>query len=112
LEELDFGFLFCRVAHFYGYDDERILGWTMRRFWMFHENVDRISAQQDMRRLTVAACAQSGEAATDYRRKLIVEVGDIAKMSARSKVAESAQRDEGGIDLLKGMAEQTIGSRV
>lgn len=83
----------------------------MRRFWMFHENVDRISAQKDMRSLTVAACSQSGQAATDYRQKLVIEIGTVAKMSAKSVMEESAQRDEGGIDLLKSMAEQRIGSR-
>jgi hypothetical protein len=83
----------------------------MKRFWLFHENVDRISAQKDMRALTVSACSRSGEMATDYRRRLVVEVGNVAKMTSKSVMEESAQRDEGGIDLLKGMAEQTIGSR-
>lgn len=85
---------------------------TMRRFWLAHECIDRISAQQDMRRLTVSAVAQSGEAASDYRRKLIVEVGNIAKMSSAAVIQESAQRDEEGFADLKFMAGQTIGSRV
>jgi hypothetical protein len=85
---------------------------TMKRFWLAHECVDRISAQKDMRNLTVSVVAQSGDAASDYRRKLIVEVGPIAKMSTASMVQESAQRDEGGFAELKEMADKTIGSRV
>lgn len=84
----------------------------MRRFWLFHECVDRISAQKDMRALTVSSVAQSGEAASDYRQRLIVEVGHIAKMSSAAAVQESAQRDEEGFAALGLMATQTIGSRV
>jgi hypothetical protein len=84
----------------------------MQRFWLFHENVDRISAQKDMRTLTVSASSQSSEGATAYRKQLIVEIGNIAKMSASAMAAQSAERDEGGINLLKQMAGQTIGSRI
>lgn len=84
----------------------------MKRFWLAHECVDRISAQQDMRTLTVSAVSQSGEAASDYRRRLIVEVGEVAKMSTAAVIDESAQRDEGGASALKFMADQSIGSRV
>jgi hypothetical protein len=84
----------------------------MRRFWLFHANVDRISAQKDMRALTVSACSQSGPMANEYRQKLIVEVGTIAKMRGRALAAEKAKADEGGIELLRQMAGQTLGSRI
>jgi len=85
---------------------------TMKRFWLAHECIDRISAQKDMRALTVAAVSQSGEAASDYRRKLIVEIGTLAKVSEAAVIQESAQRDEEGFAALKLMEGQTIGSRV
>jgi hypothetical protein len=85
----------------------------MRRFWLYHENVDRISAQKDMRALTVAAVSQQdGPVISDYRQRLIVEVGQIAKMSSAAVIKQEAQRDEEGFADLKFMAEQTIGSRV
>lgn len=85
----------------------------MRRFWLFHENVDRISAQKDMRALTIAAVSQQdGPVVSDYRQRLIVEVGNVAKMNTQSVMREEAQRDEEGCSALKFMAEQTIGSKV
>jgi hypothetical protein len=86
---------------------------TMRRFWLFHESVDRISAQKDMRALTIAAVAQQeGPVVSDYRKNLIIEVGNVAKMSAEVVKRQDEQRDVEGFASLKSMAEQTIGSKV
>lgn len=67
----------------------------LRAFWLMSGNVDRIQAQKDVRSLTVAACAQGGEAATTCRTQLIVEVGTIVK------VGMDVRRDADAISTLK-----------
>jgi hypothetical protein len=50
----------------------------LKSFWMMAENIDRIAAQSDMRRLTVASAAHlGGEASQSVRNRLEIEKGDI-----------------------------------
>jgi hypothetical protein len=73
----------------------------IKTFWLMSGNIDRIMAQMDMRKLSVANVAQGGEeAAKEYRQKLVVEAGMIVKLS---KKAEHA-RDEQGFSELKELA--------
>lgn len=60
-----------------------------------------------MRSLTVAACSQGGgEAAQDYRKSLVVEIGTVTKF--KFDPVGDAVRDEDGISVLKEMADQKV----
>jgi hypothetical protein len=77
----------------------------IKAFWMLSRNIDRIKAQEDMRSLTVAACSQgSAEAAQSYRESLVIEIGTITKF--KFDPIGDAVRDDDGISVLKGMADQ------
>lgn len=74
----------------------------IRTFWLMNSNIDRILAQQDMRSLSVAVCGQGGaEAAQEYRKRLVIEVGTIVKLE-ENPILE-AVRDEEGFEALKTM---------
>jgi hypothetical protein len=66
-------------------------------------NIDRIMAQKDMRSLTVANSAQSGEGAQQCRERLNAETGEIVKVAFRPL---EAKRDEKGFAELKAMANK------
>ena len=78
---LDFGYVFCRVMHFYGLSDRHVLDMPIRRFWLLVKNINRISAERDMRTLTVTTVAAQGndEARKSYRSQLILEMGTVVK---------------------------------
>lgn len=72
----------------------------LKTFWMMSGNIDRIMAQKDMRSLTVAVCGQGGEAAAEFRQRLVLETGTIVK------VQMVHARDEAGFQELKELAAQ------
>ena len=109
IEELDFGFLFCRVMHFYHYSREEVLKLPMKFFWLLNQNIDRITAQGDIRKLQVATCSQDSEATAAYRKQLFLELGDVVKKAKTFDAVPNADRDEAGIRELKILAKQRIG---
>jgi len=74
----------------------------IRTFWLMSDNIDRISAQGDVRALTVAVCGQGGEPATRLRESLVVEIGQVVKLR---EDPTNAARDEEGFHELKMMAQ-------
>lgn len=112
MEEIDFGFFFCRVMHFFSMSYEAVLRLPLRTFWLLNRNIDRIEARRDMRAMSVAMVAQSdGETANTFRQELVIEAGVIVKLEGEGDPANplEAKRDEMGFADLKRMAGQTIG---
>jgi hypothetical protein len=81
-----------------GFDE--VMRLPVRAFWLLSNSVHRIQADSDLRSLSIAAGAQSGEGFENLREALTKEVGEITKQSGRI----SAARDEEGFELLKNMA--------
>jgi hypothetical protein len=81
-----------------------VMSVPIRAFWLMNFNIDRVQAQGDIRALTVAISGQDGEAAQDYRQKLVLEVGTIVKLEEGSVLSE--KRDEEGFSELREMAKQ------
>ncbi|CAB4122133.1 hypothetical protein UFOVP26_88 [uncultured Caudovirales phage] len=75
--------------------DLEVLRMPIRRFWLMNTSIERISAQTDIRRLTIAASAQSAENAQQTRDSLISEIGMV--------VLNKPVRDEEGFNDLKQM---------
>jgi hypothetical protein len=81
---MDFGFVFCRLCHFYAMSDRQVLRMPIRRFWLMQLNINRISAERDMRSLSVsAAAACSGDGIKQYRETLVLEIGNVAKVEEK-----------------------------
>lgn len=59
--------------------DEQVMKMPARRFWLMSNNIHRIEAERDMRRLTLGSVSQSGEAAKDYRQQLERELGKVVE---------------------------------
>lgn len=73
----------------------------IKTFWLMNRNIERIQAQKDMRSLTVAVCGQGGEAAQEFRQRLVVETGTTVKL--KFDPVRDATRDEEGFSALKEM---------
>lgn len=92
--------------HFYsiGYTD--LLALPIRVFWFMNSQIDRIAAQKDMRSLNVAVCSMGGEAATNHRERLILEIGSIVTAKNDPLSAANTARDEQGFAELRAMANE------
>ena len=78
----------------------------IRAFWMMANTIDRIEAQQDLRKLTISVTCQGQEAAQNHRERLILEVGEVVKLNGKRQISAlpNAERDEVGFAELKAMA--------
>lgn len=77
----------------------------IRRFWLLHKNVARIAAEEQMQSLTTASAASSSESAKEYRDQLVIAMGEV------STVVDN-DRDESGVEMLKMMSGQKLGSKI
>lgn len=108
MEEIDFGFFFCRVLSFYSLRYDDVMELPLKTFWLLSNNIDRITARADLRAFGTATAAQATpEYVKTYHDRLNKEVGVIVKTKAESPL--DAKRDEEGFNLLKRMADQKIG---
>ena len=78
----------------------------IRRFWLLHKNVARIAAEEQMQSLTTASAASSSdESVKEYRDQLVIAMGEV------STVVDN-DRDESGVEMLKMMSGQKLGSKI
>lgn len=90
---------------FYGVSYEALLATPIKTFWFMNQCIERIRAQNDMRALSVAVCGQGGgEAAQEYRKRLVIEQGDVLKL--KFDPVKSAERDEEGFHALKTLIQR------
>lgn len=109
MEEVDFGFFFCRVMGYYGMGFDAVRALPLKTFWAMHRNIDRIEARDDQRRLALGIVSQSTpETVATYRQALVLEAGTIVRMDDEVNPM-LARRDEEGFAELRKMAGQTIG---
>jgi len=87
---------------FYGQRYDDVMALPIKAFWLMNRNIDRIAARQDLRRLSIAMCAQSSEAANHLRESLNAEGGTVVK--TRQEDPLEAKRDEQGFAELKRLA--------
>lgn len=74
----------------------------IRCFWELSRNINRISAQNDLRALSVARYSQSysQEHITEFRDKLIIEMGEVFEYKVTKEQIESEQLDRAGLHSL------------
>ena len=99
--EIDFGFVFCEVSHFYSMSYRELMDIPIKTFWLMSGNIRRIRAGDDLRNLMTATASQSADGVKEYRERLIVDIGEVMK---EPSVAD-AERDEAGFAELKSMAQ-------
>jgi hypothetical protein len=58
---------------------EEVMRLPVRAFWMFNRNIQRVSAEKDLRAMRVHASASSGEAIAALREALVAEIGSVTK---------------------------------
>lgn len=80
------------------------MGLPIKTFWLMNGNVERISAQKDMRALTVAAFCQSSEGTTAHREQLVIEIGTMVKLESDG-LSEADRPDAEGLDGLRSMKQ-------
>lgn len=65
------------MAAYYALSDEQVLKMPIKRFWLFHQNIDRIKAGDDIRAIAVSASVLSAEQYTKTIEGLLELVGVI-----------------------------------
>lgn len=94
---------------YYGMGFEAVRLLPMKTFWAMHQNIDRIEAKNDQRRLALGVVAQATpENVATFRQALVLETGTIVRMDEEVNPM-LARRDEDGFAELKRMAGQNIG---
>lgn len=71
-------------------------------FWFLHDQIDRLRAEDDIRHLTVAASAQSGESIKQTMERLTKQLGDIVIID-KTKAVMSERLDREGLASLKAL---------
>ncbi len=74
----------------------------IRAFWLMNSNIGRLLAERDLRGLSLATAAQSGEGTQEIRQHLVIEMGDVGK--CENDDALTAKRDQQGVDELKSLS--------
>ncbi|WP_431854310.1 hypothetical protein [Azospirillum sp.] len=75
--ELDFGFVFSRVLRGYGLGYWELMSLPIRAFWLLHRNLDRVTAEEDLRAMTGAICALNGDAYREQAAGLRERIGQV-----------------------------------
>lgn len=89
--------------HFYGMNDNAVMGLPIRRFWLLSSSIERIMAQKDLRALSVTSCAMSGDAIKEHRSRLVVEIGDVYKVDEKEAIMNE-ERDDAAFAELRSLA--------
>lgn len=55
------------------------------RFWLFQNNINRVSAEREIRSLSLNTAANSGnpQGIKEYRQSLILELGHVTRVEER-----------------------------
>lgn len=80
----------------------KVLGLPIRTFWLFSKNVDRLSAERDLRLMQVMASAQSAEAYGKTYDLLERQMGQVVKFD-QVAIAQTEQLDRAGLAELQSM---------
>lgn len=73
------GFLFTRVMRFYAMNYRDTLSLPIPTFWLLSNNINRLSAEEDIRKLSVSAGAGSDKGFKETNEALRREMGEIFK---------------------------------
>lgn len=74
----------------------------IRCFWLLHQNINRISAQEDMRALSISVVCQSKENTLKYRESLELEMGRVFEYRhTMESIRQTEKLDRAGLQRLK-----------
>lgn len=82
-----------------------VLALPIKTFWLLHKNIDRISAERDMRSLMVMGSVQSSEALTSMTENLRKQMGVIVDLDEAAAAVEDAVFDSDGLNALRGLGK-------
>lgn len=80
-----------------------VMALPIRAFWLMCECINRVQAEFDIRQLSIAASAQSGEGYAEYRKSLVLEITG-GKGEQPLPVEYDTTRDQEGFEELKLLA--------
>jgi hypothetical protein len=85
VEAIDFGFILARTMRFYGWTYWEALDQPIEAFWLLQQNIDRLQASDDLRRLENGIMAAHGtaESVRNYQQRLIREIGTVTVMTPK-----------------------------
>lgn len=80
----------------------------IRSFWLLSQNINRIDAQKDLRGLSLSIYSRSDstEAVTEYRERLILEMGDIFEYAVDQAYLNQEKLDRAGLESLRSQVKR------
>ncbi|NYZ17210.1 hypothetical protein HL658_32090 [Azospirillum sp. RWY-5-1] len=80
VEAIDLGYVVARAMRFYGWTYWEALDTPVQAFWMLHRNIDRLSAEEDLRALenTAVATRASPDMVEAYEAERRNRLGTVA----------------------------------
>jgi hypothetical protein len=89
---------------FYSMSPRSVLDISSRMFWMLNKNIDRLSAERDMRSSAIAVQAQSGEGIKDLFEGLQKQMGSVVEFDTEAMVKRTIAKDDNNRADLKDLA--------
>lgn len=99
---ISFGFLFAKVMREYNMEYSKVLALPITLFWFLYGQIDRLRAEDDLRRLNVAAASQSPEAAQSLSNGFRTQLDKVVKIDP-VKAIMSERLDRAGFEALRTM---------
>lgn len=91
--------------HFYSMSYSEALDLPLRTFWLMSNNINRISAEADIRRLSIMAAASSSEGFGKAQEALQREMGEVfGRAAADTSDLPSEMEIRRGLATLKSLA--------
>lgn len=72
--------MFARVLREYGFTWDELAKLSIKRFWFLNRSIDRLRAEEDLRRIQLLASVGSSEAYKSATEHLDAQMGTIAVM--------------------------------
>lgn len=81
---------------------DKVLAMPISLFWFLYGQIDRMRAEDDLRRLNVAAASQSPDAATSLSGSFRAELRKVVKIDP-VKAVMAERLDRAGFEMLRNM---------
>lgn len=92
--------------HFYSMGYAEALDLPLKTFWLMSNNINRISAEADIRRLSIMGAVNSSEGFSKAQEALQSEMGDVFGKAANTSGLPSEMEIRRGLATLKSLASK------
>jgi hypothetical protein len=90
---MDFAYIFSKFCWFYRMTDQQVLGMPLRRFWTMYWQIERIEAEDSIRRVSDLASTNSKEMLKGRLEDLEHQLGTPIDVKRQMRIDERFDTD-------------------